>query len=88
MRYPLLRVNYTIMTQLQAMFPMPVNRQGAYDCESDCDGGMEEPRAGKVLGCAAASGPIHLTAVQRAVARQKIMSYPLQQVRYPCKRKG
>lgn len=70
------------MTQLQVVLPAPGNRQGAYDCESDCNGGTDEQCDGKVLGCAVVRNRLQLTATQKAQALQKIMTYPLEQVRY------
>jgi hypothetical protein len=49
---------------------------------------MEAGHESPVLGCAVARIPLYLTTTQKAEARQKIMTHPLEQVRYRLQKEG
>lgn len=65
----------------------PLYRDGRHPTVDDVIS-REAGHESHVLGCAVARIPLHLTATQKAQARQKIMTHPLEQVRYRLQKEG
>lgn len=77
-----------VMEQVQVGVTENQRYQDAGRPTADDAAGMRTDYENPVLGCAVSRIPLHLTATEKAQARQKIMTYPLEQVRYRLQKEG